>query len=118
MKKQVLIAVLVVTVITSCTKSSVSSQTSTSATNVTCTGTKSFSTDVSPIIQNVCAASGCHNSTSTNGPGPLTTYQQVFDARTQIRSAVSTGLMPKNGTLTSAEKAAILCWIDAGASNN
>ena len=117
MKRLTLMAVLIVIVFVGCTKSTDSNQ-KTNTTPAACTGTKTFSSDVSPIIQSVCATSGCHNAGSTNGPGPLTTYQQVFNARTQIRSAVSTGLMPKNGTLTSDQKAAITCWIDAGASNN
>ena len=87
-------------------------------TGTTCTGTKSFATDVSPIIQNVCAASGCHNTGSTNGPGALTNYQQVFNARTQIRAAVASGTMPKNTTLSATQKNAIICWIDNGASDN
>ena len=119
MKKLLCIAILVV-VAFSCTKNSDSN----SGTNTnndpapTCTGTKSFSADVNPIIQNVCAASGCHNAGSSNGPGPLTNYQQVFNARTTIRSAVASGLMPKNSTLSASQKNDILCWIDNGASNN
>ncbi len=48
----------------------------------------------------------------------LTNYTQVFNARTSIRTAVSTGAMPQNATLTAAQKNSILCWIDAGAQNN
>lgn len=79
---------------------------------------KAYAADVSPIIQSVCAASGCHANGSTNGPGALTTYTQVFNARTQIRSAVSSGLMPQGSTLSAAQKNSILCWIDSGAPNN
>ena len=117
MKQLKVIAVLVLNVMYSCTKSTDSNQGATTS-PAACTGSKTFSSDVAPIIQSVCATSGCHDASSANGPGPLTTYQQVFNARTQIRSAVSTGLMPKNGTLTADQKAAILCWIDAGATNN
>ena len=84
-----------------------------------CSGTKSFATDVSPIIQSSCAvSSGCHGSGSTSGPGHLSTYQQVFNARTNIRAAVASGRMPQGGALTNAQKDALLCWIDAGAPNN
>ncbi len=84
-----------------------------------CSGTKSFATDVSPIIQNSCAvSSGCHGSGSSSGPGFLSTHQQVFNARTQIRAAVASGRMPQGGALTNAQKDALLCWIDAGAPNN
>jgi len=85
----------------------------------TCTGpAKSFSSDVNPLIQSFCNKSGCHASGSTNGPGPLTNYSQVFSARAVIRNAVATGLMPKDATLTAAQKNAIVCWIDSGAPNN
>lgn len=84
-----------------------------------CTTTKSFSTDVSPIIQTSCAVNaGCHASGSTNGPGPLTNYAQVFSARTSIKAAVASGLMPRNSTLSASQKNAIICWIDSGAPNN
>jgi len=85
---------------------------------MSCTGTKSFASEVHPIFQTVCSNAGCHEASSTNGPGPLTNYQQIFNARTSIRSAVSSGTMPKNTTLTATQKNAILCWIDNGAPNN
>lgn len=88
--------------------------------NPDCSGAaKTFSTDVTPIIQTTCATnSGCHGAGSGNGPGVLANYQQVFNARGDIRSAVASGHMPLNGSLTAAEKNAILCWIDNGAPNN
>ncbi len=79
---------------------------------------KAFATDVSPIIQTVCAAAGCHAAGSANGPGALTNYTQVFNARTLIRSAVSSGAMPQGSTLSSTQKNSIICWIDSGAPNN
>lgn len=81
--------------------------------------TKSYASDVSPIIQTNCATnSGCHGSGSSNGPGPLLTYTEVFNNRTAIRSAIASGIMPKNGTLSTTQKNIIFCWIDSGASNN
>jgi uncharacterized membrane protein len=116
MKKHLSIAVLILISIISCTKNSVNSNIDNSTT--TCTGTKSFATDVNPIFQTVCATSGCHDAGSTNGPGALTTYQQIFNARSLIRSAILSGTMPKNTTLTADQKNAIICWIDNGATNN
>lgn len=84
----------------------------------TCTGTESFAVDVSPIIQSSCAISGCHGTGSNNGPGALTSYQQVFNNRAAIRSAVANGSMPKTGSLSPSQKSAILCWIDNGAASN
>lgn len=87
---------------------------------VDCSGpVKSFAADVSPVIQASCATdSDCHGTGSSSGPGPLLNYSQVFNARSDIRSAVATGNMPLNGTLTATERNAILCWIDNGAANN
>jgi hypothetical protein len=79
---------------------------------------KSFTIDVNPIIQAFCNAAGCHASGSVNGPGPITNYNQVFNAQVSIRSAIATGAMPQNSTLTTAQKNSILCWIDAGATDN
>ena len=84
----------------------------------TCTGTKSFAADVNPIIQNSCAISGCHASGSFNGPGALTTYTQIFNARAAIRTAIANGTMPKTGTLSTDQRNTIICWIDNGAESN
>ena len=85
-----------------------------------CSGSaKSFANDVSPVFQTSCAIdSGCHAAGSGNGPGPLLNYSQIFNARADIRSAVASGHMPLNATLTASQKNAILCWIDNGAPNN
>jgi len=116
MKKNLLAMVFALAVLVSCSKSDDSSNPPASDTN--CTGTKSFSADVNPIFQTICSNAGCHNAGSTNGPGALTTYQQIFNARTIIHSAVSSGTMPKNTTLTATQKNAIICWINSGAPNN
>lgn len=77
-----------------------------------------FSANVLPIFQSSCAAAGCHNAGSSNGPGALTTYAEISAAKTQIRAAVLSGAMPKTGSLTAAQKNSIICWIDAGGLNN
>ena len=79
---------------------------------------KTWSADVSPIIQTFCNQAGCHNAGSIQGVGPLTNYSQVFAVRGQIRDAVASGRMPQNTTLSSAQIKSITCWIDAGAPNN
>jgi len=87
--------------------------------NPDCSTAKSYATDVSPVIQSYCATnSGCHANGSSNGPGALTTYAQIYAARTSIRTAVANGSMPENGSLSNDQKNAILCWIDSGAANN
>lgn len=77
-----------------------------------------FAAVVFPIIQNNCGAVGCHNSGSINGPGPLTNFDQIKAAAAQIRSSVEAGTMPKNASLTTAQKNAISCWVASGALNN
>lgn len=79
---------------------------------------KSFATDVNPVIQASCNLAGCHASGSLNGPGALTNYTQVFNARSAIRSSVASGRMPQGSSLSTAQKNSILCWIDSGAPNN
>ena len=79
---------------------------------------KAFAADVNPIIQSSCNVAGCHAAGSTNGPGPLTNYNEIFNARTAIRSAVASNRMPQGGSLTTSQKNSILCWIDSGAPNN
>jgi len=113
LKKALLIA-SVFAVLYACSKST------DTATTVDCSGTaKSFSTDVNPIIQATCTTnSDCHGSGSNNGPGELLTYSEIFSSRSSIRSAVASGSMPKTGSLTTAQKNAIICWIDNGAPNN
>lgn len=111
MKKATIItSTLLMTLILACGKDPV-------ATN--CSTPRSYAADVSPIILSSCAINaGCHANGSTNGPGPLTIYAEVYSARSQIRTAVANGTMPKNGSLTSDQKNAIICWIDSGAPNN
>ena len=91
-----------------------------SANSLECSGNlKSFSTDVKPVMQVSCAFdSDCHGSGSTSGPGSLLSYTEIFNARSIIRSAILSGEMPKDGSLTTADKNAIICWIDNGALNN
>jgi len=85
-----------------------------------CTGVASaFAANVNPIIQTKCATDAtCHGAGSANGPGPLLTYTQISSASVTIKTAVASGTMPKTGTLTTAEKNSIICWIEGGAPNN
>ena len=74
-----------------------------------CSGTaKSYKTDVAPLLTNNCV--GCHSQFST--------YASVSASTSSIRSNIVSGNMPKSGTLTFAQKNAIVCWIDNGAPNN
>lgn len=88
--------------------------------SVNCTGVAaSFSANVNQIIQSTCATdASCHGSGSANGPGPLLTYTQISNARIAIKNSVANGTMPKTGSLTTAQKNSIICWVDAGGLNN
>jgi hypothetical protein len=89
-------------------------------TTVNCTGVQSaFAANVNPVIQSTCATDAtCHGAGSANGPGPLLTYTQISSASVTIKSAVASGTMPKVGTLTTAQKNSIICWINSGSLNN
>jgi len=78
-----------------------------------------FSSDVSAIIQSSCAtSSGCHGNGSTNGPGALTTFNQIKNAAAFIKSEVVSKRMPLGGSLTNSQIQSISCWVDNGALNN
>jgi uncharacterized membrane protein len=89
-------------------------------TSLSCTGVAAtFAANASPVIVSKCATgSGCHGSGATNSGGVLTTHAQISAKKDAIKASVVNGSMPKNSTLTTAEKQAIVCWIDAGALNN
>ena len=84
-----------------------------------CTGTTpTYAATVSGLISSNCAISGCHASGSNEGPGALTTYAQIKSSVSSIRSSIVSGSMPQKSTLTTDQKNSIVCWIDAGATNN
>jgi len=121
MKKKFVIVIVAISIIVACSKSNDSTGGGPGDIPLDCSTVtaKSFATDVSSIIQTKCATDGtCHGSGSTNGPGPLINYTAIFNARTAIRAAVASGEMPKTGSITTAQKNSILCWIDSGAPNN
>lgn len=78
-----------------------------------------FSVDVVPILTSVCSInSNCHAGGSINSGGPFTTYAEVFAKKSNIRSAILSGVMPQSGSITQAQVNAFICWIDSGAPNN
>lgn len=122
MKKSILVILLAFFTIVSCSKSSDSGAGGNGGGGggVNCSGVPSaFGANVNPIIQSTCATdASCHGSGSINGPGTLLTYTQIFNARIAIKTSVGNGTMPKTGTLTTAQKNSIICWVDSGAPNN
>jgi hypothetical protein len=103
--KNFLFCLLVIMVVSQCKKKET---TSTSAYTPNCNGTPLFTSAVLPIIQSNCVS--CHSSYNT--------YAGVKASVSAIRSEVVSGNMPKGGSLTTDQKNAIVCWIDAGAPNN
>ena len=78
-----------------------------------------FAADVQPIFNTRCSNStNCHGTGSVNSGGELTDYNKIFIKRAIIKGQINAGLMPKGGSLTTAEKNKIICWIDSGAPNN
>ena len=74
-----------------------------------CSGTaKSYATNVVPLFTSEC--NGCHSEYST--------YTGISADKSNIRSSIVSGSMPKKSSLTDAEKNNVVCWIDAGALNN
>jgi hypothetical protein len=114
------IIILPVAVLVSCSKGNEGNNGGGGGGNLDCNTVtnKDFAAHVNPIIQTFCNQQGCHDVASTNGPGPLTNHTQVFNARFVIRGAIASGAMPKNASLTTAQKNSIICWIDSGAQNN
>lgn len=81
--------------------------------------TVTFSGDIATLISAKCATAGCHDASSTNGPGPLINHASIKASALQIQSAVNANRMPQGGPpLSATEKAKIKCWIDAGTPNN
>ena len=127
LKRQIIIIVVVLGFLIACKKSHDSSPggsgsgsgSGSGGGSSNCSGpAKSFANDVNPIFQATCAVAGCHGNGSANGPGELTSYTKIFNARADIRTEVSSGAMPLNSSLPATEKNAIICWIDNGAPNN
>ena len=126
MKKGILVILASFLLIASCSKSGGDGGGGSSTggggggTTVDCTGIASaFAANVNPIIQSTCATDAtCHGAGSANGPGPLLTYAQISGAAPLIKPAVANGTMPKIGTLTTAQKNSIICWVNSGAPNN
>jgi hypothetical protein len=106
--------VLIVVLVNSCKKDSENDSPPVDCSTITTT----FSGTVSPLISSSCAKPDCHAAGSSNGPGALTNYTQIFNSRARIREAVASGEMPQDATFSANQKAIIMCWVDAGAPNN
>lgn len=104
MKKLLVVLIFGLGILSGCSKDS-----TTDPYTPTCDGvTKSYSSDVKPLIESYCA--GCHSNYSS--------YSQLSASRNSVRSMIVSGSMPRGNSLTASQKNAIVCWIDNGAPNN
>lgn len=76
----------------------------------------SYTSSIKPIIANNCAISGCHN--GSNNLPDFSVFSNVQGKASSIKTRTQSGSMPRNGSLTQAEKDAIACWVDDGAKDN
>jgi hypothetical protein len=121
MKKKFIVIITSISIVLACSKSNNITGNNPGDPPLDCSAViaKAYLNDVSPIMQTKCATDAtCHGSGSTNGPGPLINYTAIFNSRTTIRAAISSGAMPKTGSITTTQRNSILCWIDSGAPNN
>ena len=72
----------------------------------------SFKEDVKPIIDARCAS--CHGPNSPN----LTTFSSIQANATTVKDQLETRRMPIGSSLTNAQIAIIVDWVDAGALDN
>lgn len=110
--KKIIVIVCIYAAMYGCTKSGGASD--------PCAGlSTSFAANVQPIINANCAInSSCHAAGSTNSGGPLTDHAKVSAHSSQIKFQIEAGLMPKTGSITTAQKNTIICWISSGSPNN
>ena len=75
----------------------------------------SYSATIKQIFASNCNIPGCHDDVVIYS---LSSYQTVHDVAQLIKNAITSGRMPKDRTLSSIDKNAIVCWIDSGVKNN
>lgn len=78
----------------------------------------SYSAQIKPIIENVCW--NCHKEAGQPGfpHADLSTAEKVKENAVRINDAVQEGRMPKGGSLSDDQKAAIAAWVAEGAPIN
>lgn len=75
----------------------------------------SLANDIRPIIEANCVSAECHG----GGRQPnLSTLANIRSNATAVKRETQNGNMPRDGNLTTEEKALIACWVDEGAKNN
>ena len=80
-------------------------------------GDISYMTDVSPILMSTCATTDCHES-SNSSRHDLTNFADVKSVVSDMKTRINSGNMPASGSISTADKRTLICWIDDGAPNN
>ncbi len=75
----------------------------------------SFSGTISPIIQNNCAVSGCHNGSQFPD---FRIFKNIQDNAARIKAQTGSRNMPLEGSLTQLQIDNIACWVDDGTPEN
>lgn len=84
--------------------------------------TVSFASDVAPLIERSCAA--CHSAGSPSEGVTLcdssgkAVYADLRAQASRVAASVSSGQMPRGGSLTGVERGLIQGWVDQGAKDN
>lgn len=82
-----------------------------------CEASVLYGETIRPLIDANCMP--CHNGDGSEPFAPdLTTYNGVAGIAGLIKDVTQSRVMPKEGSLTDNEIAAIKCWVDQGAMNN
>ncbi len=76
----------------------------------------SYNSSIKSIIANSCATTNCHDGSTSQTN--FTNFSNVQSNASSIKSRTQSGSMPKDGSLTQAQKDAIACWVDDGAKDN
>jgi hypothetical protein len=103
------IMVILLSLLAGCKKTTVTD------TPVACDPNISYVNTIKPMLAVDCNTSGCHDDIVITS---LDNYQTLHDGALQVKNSILSGRMPKNKTLSAADKNAIVCWIDSGTKNN
>jgi len=78
-----------------------------------------YSTAINPLMQSKCAYSGCHDAGTAAAGVVLENHTQVAAKAGRIKiRCITESSMPPGAPLSTNEKLALQCWINAGTPNN
>lgn len=110
MKRIVLSIALLSIIATSCTSTDETIEITCGAT------TPSYSTDVSPVLQQKCIS--CHSDAMPKGNVSLSSYTKVYANKSATRNIFASSIAHEGVSLTTAQRNTVCCWIDSNAPDN